>query len=66
LNSANLEKIYLVYIRPIFEYACEVWDLCGIDYSVKLEKLQIDAAKIVTDLPIFTKFVHICMARQVG
>jgi hypothetical protein len=66
LNSANLEKIYLVYIRQIFEYACEVWDTWGIGYSVKLEKLQLDIAKIVTDLHIFTKSDSICMPRQVG
>jgi hypothetical protein len=24
LNRSNLEKMYLVYIRPLFEYACEV------------------------------------------
>jgi hypothetical protein len=47
--------MYLVYIRPLFEYACEVWDNCGIGYSDKLEKRQLDAARIVTGLPIFTK-----------
>ena len=47
--------MYLVYIHPLFEYACEVWDNCGIGYSDKLEKLQLDAARIVTGLPIFTK-----------
>jgi hypothetical protein len=47
--------MYLVYIRPLFEYACEVWDNCGIGYSDKLEKLQLDAARIVTCLLIFTK-----------
>ena len=26
MNRQSLEKMYLVYIRPIFEYACEVWD----------------------------------------
>ena len=55
LNRSNLEKMYLVYIRPLFEYACEVWDNCGIGYSDKLVKLQLDAARIVTGLPIFTK-----------
>jgi hypothetical protein len=30
-------------------------DNCGIGYSDKLEKLQLDAARIVTGLPIFTK-----------
>jgi hypothetical protein len=47
--------MYLVYIHPLFEYACEVWDNCGIGYSDKLEKLQLDAARIVTGLPIFPK-----------
>jgi hypothetical protein len=28
---------------------------CGVCYSTKLEKLQLDAARIVTGLPIFTK-----------
>jgi hypothetical protein len=32
-----------------------VWDNCGIGYSDKLEKFQLDAARIVTGLPIFTK-----------
>jgi hypothetical protein len=45
----------LVYIRPIFEHACEIWDNCGVCYSTKLEKVQLDAARIVTGLPIFTK-----------
>ena len=38
--------MYLVYIRPIFEYACEVWDNCGICHSNKLEKLQLETARI--------------------
>jgi hypothetical protein len=33
LSRKNLEKLYLVYIRPIFEYACEVWDNCGVGNS---------------------------------
>ena len=55
LSRQNLGKRYLVYIHPIFEYACEIWDNCGVCYSTKLEKLQLDAARIVTGLPIFTK-----------
>jgi hypothetical protein len=30
LNRQNLEKCYLIHNRPIFEYACEVWDNCGV------------------------------------
>ena len=39
----------------MFEYACEIWDNCGVCYSTKLQKMQLDAARIVTGLPIFTK-----------
>jgi hypothetical protein len=54
LNRKNLEKIYLIYIRPIFEYACEVWDNCGVSNSCKLERLQLEAARMITGFPIFT------------
>ena len=55
LSRTNLDKLYLVYIRPLFEYACELWDNCGIGNSQKLEQLQLKDAIIVTGLPIFTK-----------
>ena len=55
LSRINLDKLYLVYIRPLFEYACELWDNCGIGNSQKLEQLQLKDAIIVTGLPIFTK-----------
>ena len=54
-HRTNLDKLYLVYIRPLFEYACELWDNCGIGNSQKLEQLQLEAVRIVTGLPIFTK-----------
>jgi hypothetical protein len=59
LNRKNLEKLYLIYIRPIFEYACEVWDNCGVSNSCKLERLQLEAARIITGLPIFTNTEYI-------
>jgi hypothetical protein len=55
LNRSNLDKNVFSLHSPLFEYACEVWNNCGIGYSDKLEKLQLDAARIVTGLPIFTK-----------
>jgi hypothetical protein len=33
LSRTNLDKLYLVYIIPLFEYACELWDNCGIGNS---------------------------------
>ena len=65
LSRQNLEQLYLVYIRPICEYASEIWDNCGVCYSIKLEKLQLNAARIVTGLTIFTKQIH-CIQKQDG
>jgi hypothetical protein len=33
LSRTNLDKLHLVYIMPLFEYACELWDNCGIGNS---------------------------------
>ena len=52
-------KLYLVYIRPIFEYACEEWDNCGVGNSNKLDQLQLEAAGIVIGLPIFASSILI-------
>jgi hypothetical protein len=35
------------------EYASEVWDNCGQIHSDRLEKVQLEAARIVTGLPSF-------------
>jgi hypothetical protein len=66
LSRTNVDKLYLVYIRPLFEYACELWDNCGTGNSQKLEQLQLEAASIVTGLPIFTKTEMLYNLRQVG
>ena len=59
LSRKNLEKLYLVYIRPICEYACEVWGNCGVGNYNKLDHLQVEAARIVTGLPIFASSILI-------
>jgi hypothetical protein len=56
LKRDYLENIYLVFIRPILEYASEVWDNCGQANCNRLEKIQIEAARIVTGLSIFASF----------
>ena len=58
LNKQNVEKLYLIYIRPIFEYACEVWDNCGVFNSCKLETLQLKAARIITGLIYIEKLAE--------
>ena len=46
-------RIYLIVIRPMFEYACELWDGCSQQDSANLEKVQLEAGRIVTGLPLF-------------
>jgi len=55
LSRTNLDKRYIVYFRPRFEYACEIeiWDNSGTGNSQKLKQLQLEAARIVTGLHIF-------------
>ena len=33
------------------EYGCELWNSCGFTLSESLEKLHMEAARIVTGLP---------------
>ena len=48
LDRKSLETIYFSFIRPLLEYADVVWDNCT-QYEVdELEKIQIEAARIVT------------------
>jgi hypothetical protein len=37
----------------MLEYACELWDGCSQQDSADLEKLQIEAGRIVTGLLLF-------------
>jgi hypothetical protein len=53
LNRENLEKLYFTYIRPLLRYAFELWDGCTILDLNKIEKIQHEAARIVTGLPKF-------------
>ena len=53
LNRNNLNKIYVTYILPLLEYACELWDGCCSRDADKLEQLQVEAARIITGLPKF-------------
>jgi hypothetical protein len=52
LKRDYLENIYL----PILEYVSEVWDNCGQTNCNHLEKIQIEAARVVTGLSIYASF----------
>ena len=53
LSRTALHKIYVTYILPTLEYACEVWDGCSKLDEEKLGKVQLEAARLITGLPIF-------------
>ena len=54
LNREYLERIYLTFILPILEYSCEVWDNCGQMNADRLEKINLEAARIITGLTIYS------------
>ena len=54
-----LETMYLTFIRPLLEYAGEVWDNCTLADSKRLEKIQLEAAHIVTSLTSYASILSI-------
>ena len=48
LDRRSLEIIYVSFIRPLLEYADVVWDNCKLYEVNALEKIQLEAARIVT------------------
>jgi hypothetical protein len=51
--------MYLTFIRPILEYAGEVWDNCTLADSERLETIQLEAARIVTGLTSYASILSI-------
>jgi hypothetical protein len=47
LSNQTLSNIYLTFIKPTLEYACEVWDGCFEREVAKLETVQFESARIV-------------------
>jgi hypothetical protein len=44
----------LTFIRPLVEYSCEVWDNCSQRDNDRLEKLELEAGRIVTALTVYS------------
>jgi hypothetical protein len=59
LKREILEKVYLTFIRPLLEYSCVVWDNCSHTDNDRLEKLQLEAARIVTGLTAYLSWVSL-------
>lgn len=49
-HRVALNQMYISYVLPILEYSSIVWDGCSAQDSHTLEKLQNEAARIVTGL----------------
>ncbi len=50
LKRKTLNQIYISYMRPLLEYAAIVWDSCTNYEKDSLEKIQYEAARVVTGL----------------
>ncbi|XP_053404826.1 uncharacterized protein LOC128558706 [Mercenaria mercenaria] len=50
VKRSTLNNIYILYLRPLLEYASVVWDSCTQYEKDTIEKLQYEAARIVTGL----------------
>ena len=48
LNRKSLETLYFSFIRPLLEYADDLWDNCTYYEKLKLDKIQSEAARIVS------------------
>ena len=56
LDRKSLETIYIAFIRPLLEYGDVIWDNCTQYEKLELDKIQNEAARIVTGA---TKLVSI-------
>ena len=59
VNRKTLSQLYTVYIRPLLEYASDVWDGCSQGDIDKIEKVQLEAARVVTGLTILSSRISL-------
>ena len=64
VRRKTLNQIYVSFLRPILEYASVVWDNCTFNEKDKLEKIQIEAGRIVTGLTRSTSLYN--LFRELG
>ena len=64
LKRETLNQIYISYMRPLLEYGSIVWDGCTQNEKETLEKLQLEAARVVTGLTR-SAATH-CLLKEIG
>ena len=52
ISRKSLSLMYTTFVRPILEYASEVWGGCNQTDAESIEKVQLSAARIVTGLTL--------------
>ena len=57
LDRDSLNKIYVSFVRPTLEYANIVWDNCTQYEANAIEKIQTEAARIVTGATFLFRYV---------
>ena len=55
LDRDSLRTIYITHIRSLIDYCDIVWSNCSQELSEKLNKVQYEAARIITGLPRFCR-----------
>jgi hypothetical protein len=64
LNRNTLNQIYISFLRPVLEYASVVWDSCNEYEKAQLERLQYEAARIVTGLTRCVSIIN--LSKEIG
>ena len=59
ISRNSLNQIYISFLRPLLEYASVVWDNCTFSERDSLEKIQHEAARIVTGLTRSTSLINL-------
>lgn len=53
-KEKSLSRLYCTYIRLLLEYASEILDGCNIADAKCLERVRLNADRVVTGLPVLT------------
>ena len=59
ISRNSLNQLYISFLRPLLEYASVVWDNCTLGEKDSLEKIQHEAARIVTGLTRSTSLLNL-------
>ena len=64
LKRDSLNQINVSFLRPLLEYSLVVWDKCSRTEKDRLEKVQVEAARIVTGITRSASTIDLC--KEIG